>query len=117
MRAIKFRAWDTYEPDKPEMIYIDPSDKEDGTCALDIIRDRDNWKVMQFTGLTDRNGKDIYEGDLVSIYFRNNTMPVTDEVCFDNGSYVTKGGRYLFACASMCTVVGNIYEGIKEAVE
>lgn len=60
MREIKFRAWD-----KREKRMCAPYDG-------DFIRWHapSNWKdcyeLMQFTGLQDKNGKDIYEGDIIS---------------------------------------------------
>lgn len=70
MREIKFRAWykgDTYRA--PEMLH-DIQDVHDGVgIELDCFGqflDNDDFAVMQCTGLQDRNGTEVYEGDIVN---------------------------------------------------
>lgn len=66
-REIKFRAWDkdglTYwdgksKDWKPQMIYKVDESSWWTWCKNNLI-------IMQFTGLHDKNGKEIYEGDLI----------------------------------------------------
>lgn len=63
--------------------------------------------IMQYTGLKDRNGKEIYEGDIILF---NNFGDTLDKVVYSPGCFHTSGGGYLLDEIREIEVIGNIYE-------
>jgi len=65
MREIKFRAWDREEKN---YIFFDALDGILSKCD-EVYRQRCVGVFEQFTGLRDKNGKEIYENDICKIRF------------------------------------------------
>lgn len=117
MREIKFRAWDA---STSEMHY--PEDRVHDTiktASANILKHYDT--VMQWTGLHDRNGKEIYEGDVLAQSGRTNyrfgDMGVV-EYETDYAGFIVKGKYHrnqhyaLLSCdvATDCEVIGNVHQ-------
>ena len=104
-REIKFRAWDerTKAMSEVEMLRFP---RPFGSSIT----------IMQYTGLKDKNGKEIYEGDFVEwTTFDGETGEENDQIGFiewDNGmaGFVITNRQMLEIEADKTEVVGNIYE-------
>lgn len=109
MRTLKFRAWDG-----TSMRY-DVTGFEHGKAneMAGIFLNGDyhaisETPVMQFTGLFDTNGKEVYEGDIMQMYKYSDGNPCV--VTFDDGCYNCFPFGTLDAAVEFGTVIGNIYE-------
>ena len=112
MREIKFRAW--MEPLKKmdyspinavtfdgKKVYFGNGDITGFHSAL-----------MQYTGLKDKNGVEIYEGDIIASWYDFDTTG-KEQVVFDKGQYTLKGSQWSLAghlSHYPGEVIGNIYE-------
>ena len=142
MRNIKFRAWDK---DYEKMTYFDDEDyeyKPPFVFRLDQVFKKDNnyddyedfeynditdkVEIMQYTGLHDKNGKEIYERDIIEFSYdmfigNFDTFVAKGKIVFEEGAFyvevfenerTTEDEAYLLYSINLDTieVIGNIYE-------
>lgn len=114
-REIKFRIWDI---ENKEMLKVQELDFEPtfygGRIAIrpdqhNDYFDTEDMILMQYTGLDDKNGKEIYEGDIVK--YEN----MTGKIMFFNGSFIMSNFEEteeweLGVINEELEIMGNIYD-------
>lgn len=127
-RIIKFRAWDgKYKKMRYKVVVGNLHDEENYTAHAVYLKPGDtdynidlpgrwmnfdehsNFVLMQFTGLYDNNGKEIYEGDVLS---KEPFLKVTFEnggFCFSN-DLLSGSDRLSQERVGRLSIIGNIHE-------
>lgn len=121
----KFRIWDkkqkklAYPNDNPyhnmEMVnyllFVNNSN---------LKWDINNYELMQCTGLKDKNGELIYEGDIVKLYNQNYKIIYEQRGAYF-GLYISKNETYYLndinTQTSNMEIIGNIYENPEQLEE
>ena len=116
-REIKFRAWDRFNA---EMInWADCNgNKKDLSWFFSQIEDREkdhnDLMLMQYTGLKDKNGKEIYEGDILIHKLSNPIKLIVRHHSSMYGSGLRleedDGRPYKGSTGLYYEVIGNIHE-------
>lgn len=102
MRIIKFRIWNDYDN---KMINWDEMCKQNLANIFRIPSYRQY--LMQYTGLQDKNGKEIYEGDIVKTHFKKGSWKYNDK-----NYYGYKNGKVEYCVDCFILYIENYKEKI-----
>lgn len=107
-RILKFRTWDKVEKEMVE--------HEDLLIKVKAINEFNNYyDFMQYTGLKDKNGKEIYEGDICIYTSKDKTLNRTGIIKFKHGYFGLtffdgRVGLLANILDYAIEVIGNVYQ-------
>jgi YopX protein len=130
-----FRAW---SPSQKKLVRYDEQDwliEIEGAGSFNILRFHQSegvqggswvgggrdWVLMQSTGIEDKHGTEIFEGDIIEVYFGVGVVKYGTGT-FDSGVYKYRGFFVAFAVEGIgedsqggtifqnCEVIGNVWE-------
>jgi len=125
MRDIKFRAWN-YKINKMFKVGDEFATTHDLDC-VQYFKEGQSVALLQYTGLKDKNGVEIYEGDLLVVRHSKGDLLLKEKpskVYFSEGCFElilpsqnmemylheVAHGDNVISASHNCEVVGNIYE-------
>jgi uncharacterized phage protein (TIGR01671 family) len=124
-RIIKFRAWDKQRKEMFQVQSLNTYSDRDNSKPFQVRRYQsdlpEDFELMQFTGLLDKNGKEIYEGDVLTMKIPisiNGTHTHNVEIFSQGYAFWFKTIIYpgytdclwFHYNASQREIIGNIYE-------
>ena len=133
MNNLKFRVWDkklqiTGIVSNIDLEYEEVTFYIDDEEELETCQPFEDVEIMQSTGLKDKNGKEIFEGDIVNYEFCDFRPNVASyetggkyitgykkAVLWENGKFICNDYDLFHICEDI-EVIGNIYEN-KELLE